>query len=175
MGLVALERPPYDLLTVWFIKYNTGLESVFVIQLLLNRSSSTRLYCQFNEARSSLNIHHLSLVSRKTILQPQTQPSWSIRTPQSGVISTKPQRKRKTVAFTSQWNRMWVPPHPHWNKSNYQSSLSFGARSLRKTLTLQSLRASPVEMWDLGDLTAGGHVEGGGDKTQHWQAEAFQI
>lgn len=168
MGLAALERPPYDLLTVWFIKYNTGLESAFVIRPLFNRSSSTRLYNQFNEARTSLNIHHLSLVSRKTILQPQTQPSWSITTPQSRVSSTKPRtKKKKTVPFMSQRNIMCVPPHPHWNKSNYQSLLSFGARSLRKTLTLKSLQASSVEMWDLGDLTAGGHVAGGGGKKKN--------
>lgn len=28
MGLAALARPPYDLLTVCFIKYNTGLDCV---------------------------------------------------------------------------------------------------------------------------------------------------
>lgn len=39
MGLVALERPPYDLLTVSFMKYNKNLGSEFVIQLSFNSSS----------------------------------------------------------------------------------------------------------------------------------------
>lgn len=39
MGLVALERPPYDLLTVKFINYNRSLGSNFVIQLSFNSSS----------------------------------------------------------------------------------------------------------------------------------------
>lgn len=35
MGLAALARPPYDLLTVCFIKYNTGLDCVCVRVLVI--------------------------------------------------------------------------------------------------------------------------------------------
>lgn len=55
-GLAALKRPPYDLLTVWTMKYNKGLGLVFVIQMFFKPQFPVRT--ALNKS-AHLNIHHL--------------------------------------------------------------------------------------------------------------------
>ncbi|KAG7223508.1 hypothetical protein INR49_015501 [Caranx melampygus] len=117
MGLVALEKPPYDLLTVYFIKYNRGLEFVFIVKLLFNGGSSTTSLLQhgfsFNELGKTAsedngfkdhdwgNGSERGLVQRRVTFQGHLNVS---RRAQSASVFNRVQSKHKQARTLLRWD-----------------------------------------------------------------------
>lgn len=132
-GLAALKRPPYDLLTVEFIKYNNSLGLAFIVQLFFKTQSPVTTA---STKPAHLNIHHLLQMCKKAILR-----LWPLQQKQNGYKPQGGVLRHKAVGV----------------------SLIIGVfkpGSLWKIPTRESLQTSSGETWDFCDLIGGGKLWG---------------